>query len=394
MKIVVVGGGFGGLKAAIELAKRNVGSITLISDKNYFLHHGTLYATATGRNPHESAVPLKEILDAHPAVTFRHDTVMTIDGDARIVHGKKRQYRYDALIVSLGMVDQFTGKNYRQNYSYALSSLEAAQAFQAAFHEAMIADTAVAIRCAIIGGGMAGVELAGALSEYATRITHAHTLRRAKVEVMIVEAGDRVLSNMSEAARRKITKRLRQNDVKITTKTTIGTVRDGGVVLGDERVKVDMVMWTCGGKMPQLFAEHKHLFKLSKRGRVIVNQYMMAYPGIYVIGDNAETERSGLAATALEDAKFVATHMYRKQAHRPLKPRVRRRHYLITIPITRFWAYAEYAGVYAAGLSGSAVRRLAELNNYCAFLPLGKAYTLWRKHRESVENCRLCQKVH
>ena len=67
MHVVVVGGGFGGIKAALELSKRQIGKITLISDESYFLHHATLYATATGKSTEESVIPLNVIF-AHQNV--------------------------------------------------------------------------------------------------------------------------------------------------------------------------------------------------------------------------------------------------------------------------------------------------------------------------------------
>ncbi len=69
MHVVVVGGGFGGVKAALELSKRQIGKITLISDHSYFLHHATLYATATGQSTEESVIPLNVIFAKHPNVS-------------------------------------------------------------------------------------------------------------------------------------------------------------------------------------------------------------------------------------------------------------------------------------------------------------------------------------
>ncbi len=79
MHVVVVGSGFGGVKAALELSKRQIGKITLITDKSYFLHHATLYATATGKSTEESVIPLNVIFADHPNVKIVEDTITGLD---------------------------------------------------------------------------------------------------------------------------------------------------------------------------------------------------------------------------------------------------------------------------------------------------------------------------
>ena len=91
MNVVIVGGGFGGVKAALELSKRHIGKITLISDQPYFLHHATLYATATGRDSAESIISLTDIFAAHPSVTVVLDTVKSIDTARKLIIGGKKQ---------------------------------------------------------------------------------------------------------------------------------------------------------------------------------------------------------------------------------------------------------------------------------------------------------------
>lgn len=92
MHTVIVGGGFAGVKAALELSKKQLGRITLISDEPYFLHHATLYATATGRETKESVVSLEDAFATHHDVDVVLDSMISIDHDRRLVVGKKSQY--------------------------------------------------------------------------------------------------------------------------------------------------------------------------------------------------------------------------------------------------------------------------------------------------------------
>src|SRR5690349_8560671 len=100
MHVVVVGGGFGGVKAALELSKRQIGKVTLISDQPYFLHHATLYATATGKSDEESVIPLNVIFAKHPNVEIIQDKIEHLDPSRKLISSKKRDYHYDKLVLA------------------------------------------------------------------------------------------------------------------------------------------------------------------------------------------------------------------------------------------------------------------------------------------------------
>lgn len=392
MKIIVVGGGFGGLKTAIELAKRKAGEIILISNQDYFLHHATLYSTAVGRDERESAIPIGEILKEYPAVNFVKDEISKVDKSFKEIYGKKATYKFDTLVLALGMVDQLSGVNGQKKYSYGVTSLQATKSFQSAFHDMILGSNGREIHCAIVGGGMVGVELAGALSEYILKIKDAHQIPELNTKLSLVELSDRLLPWVSKTASKKVTTRLQRNGINIITNQSVEKISRDNLVLRGKSLPVDMTIWTSGGSNNPFFRKHPDIFKLSKKGKVTVNQYMLAYPDIFVIGDNADTEYSGSASNAVKDAVFVAKNIKLISQGRPMKAKHRKRRPVLSIPINRFWAYVEWGGVYAAGVSGSLLRRLIELNYYCHFLPVAEAYVLWRKYRRSNELCTLCNK--
>lgn len=391
MKIVIVGAGFGGLKTAIELSKRGLKNITLISSEDYFLHHATMYSTATGRDIRESVFPINEILHYHPNIKFVKDFITKIDTTKQKVFGKTKSYSYDSLVLSLGLVNQLSTVNGQKKFSYGVTSLEATKAFSDDFHDMVVADNKKASHCRIVGGGMVGVELAGALSDYVKRLKSAHQLKHANVDISLIESADRVLPHISTSAARKISKRLERSGVKIITNRKVSKIEKDNMTVNGKNLRADMVVWTLGGKNNPIYSNHPEIFKLSKRGKVIVNQYMQAYPGIYVIGDNAETEFSGSAVSAMRDAYFVAENIFRKTKGLPEISRRSKTTPTMAIPVTRFWAYVEYDGVYAAGFTGACWRRLVELNYYNHFLPLPKAYKMWRRYRKSNDYCDLCK---
>lgn len=389
-RIVVVGGGFAGLTAAIECAKRGVGTVTLISERSYFTHHGTLYSTAAGHDPKESAVPLRDILWFHPGVRLVRDTITEVDPRARCVRGA-REYGYDVLIMALGMVDHFSDIPGLERHGTGMATLAAAQEFQRRLHQSLAQTPHGTVKLAIIGGGLTGVELAGAVTEYGRRVVQAHGLSETALKVTLVEAGSRLAPRLPKYASRRIMAQLQRVGVDVVLRQRVERVYRRSIVLHGDRQKVDLVAWTSGGQVHPLFRAHPDVFRLSASGRVLVNQYLQAYPGIFVLGDNAQTPDTGTARAAIDQARFLARHLWR--CHLGRTPRRRtRRHYPVTVPVARTWAYAQHRGVVVTGLLGALVRRWVELGHYRAFLPLREAWRAWRRHKRIRSDCRLCEK--
>ncbi|OYX42240.1 hypothetical protein B7Y94_03885 [Candidatus Saccharibacteria bacterium 32-49-12] len=390
MKIVVVGGGFGGIKVAIELARRKVGKITLISDREYFTHHALLYSVASGRDPGATQIPIKEMIKDYPAITFSKDSITSIDPIDKLASGQMKKYRYDQLILSIGLVNHFYGVNGAKKHSYALSSLEDVGSLSRDFHERLV-EGGRDVVCAVVGGGVSGVEFAASLSEYADRISESHGKSSAGAKIILLEKSNRILSGLSNQAERKVSTRLKGMGVEIMLDRNMEKVTKTSIVANGKSTPVDMSIWACGGQPHPFFMKHNEQFHLSKRGRVVVNQYLSAYPNVYVIGDNAEVPGSGTASSAMHQAKFLALHLDRAKTGRPqpaYKPGPRA---TISIPLSRFWAYSERFGVYASGLTGSLCRRIVELDSYFRLMPAGNAWRFWRMHRKNKELCTICQ---
>lgn len=135
MNTVVVGGGFAGVKAALELAKKNLGRVTLISDETFFLHHATLYATATGRATAESVVTLKHIFEDYKNVKIIHDSMISVDPDRKMVVGKKKSYEYDALVIAIGAVTTHFDIHGMNTHSFGVKTLNEVREFNRHLHE-------------------------------------------------------------------------------------------------------------------------------------------------------------------------------------------------------------------------------------------------------------------
>lgn len=390
---VIVGAGMAGVKAALELARAGGQKITLISPDGNFHYNAALYSVVIGRRSDDLTVPLKQLFQDYKSVKIVKDEIRKINPKTKSVKGKTKYYKYDNLVLATGLGRQLYGTSGRSGYSYGASLPESMRHLHKAFHDLVTSDRPGEAQVLIAGGGSVGVELAGALAEYLERLTAAHQLKNSTVQILLIEARRRLLPNSSKTASRLVTRRLRKKGVRVVTSQRVVSRTGRSVAIRGRNELIDLLVYTSGGQNSSLILAHPEIFKLSKRGRVIVNHYLQTYPNIFVIGDAAETLESGFVATALAHGKFIAKHLTRLAKGQPPKSRPAEKRRVLSVPVGRFWAYSEFCGLYVAGFTGSLVRRLVELHHYNQLMPLATAYKTWRRYRTSHENCKLCQKI-
>jgi len=378
VNVIVVGGGFGGVKAALELSKRQVGRITLISDETYFLHHATLYATATGKSTSESVIPLKDIFMGRSNVTLVQDSMTSIDTERRLVVGAKRQYHYDAVVIAIGSVTTFFGIDGMAQHAYGIKSLSEIEKFREHIHQEVV-QKKLDKEYFVIGAGPTGVELASALCEYLKYLISVNRLKHSRASVTLVEAAPRILPRSSETAAKIVMKRLKKMGIKVLTNHKVQALDEHSITIEGKKVPTTTAVWTSGVANNTFFPEHDQLFHLAPNGRVNVNPYLEALPNVYVIGDNNTVKFSGTAWPALQQADFVAKHLSRvvmKRPHAAFRP-----HSVMSgLPVGEDWGYVEWFGIYLAGRPGAWARRMMELYGYAQLLPFKTALRVWRAH--------------
>lgn len=379
MHTVIVGGGFAGVKAALEISKRNIGKVTLISDEDHFLHHATLYATATGRSMAESVVPLNELFAGNKNVTVVQDRLMSLDSDRKLAVGKKKSYEYDKLVLAIGSVTTFFGIDGVAKNAFGIKTLDEVKTFNTHIKNEIIKDRHLDKNYVIIGAGATGIELAGALHEYLEHLSIVHQVHRPNIKITIVEAAPRILPRLSKTASRVVSKRLTQMGIKILVNHKVEALNKEFITIDGKKVPTETAIWTSGVANNPFFKEHETLFKLAPNGRVEVNQYLEANRDIFVLGDNNTVKYSGMAWPALNQATFVAKHLSRIKKKQPLVG-FRPSQPPSGIPVGSNWAYVEWLGTYAAGLTGHVVRRRMELYGYKQLLPRQAAISAWRAH--------------
>ena len=391
MRVVIVGGGFGGVRAALNLANQPDFDVVLVSKRPYFAYTSALYRSATGRSPREVAISLTDFFAKDRNVEVVEDEIIHLDQAAKRVAGLKQSvYHYDILIIAVGAVTQYFGIKGLSEFSHSVGTFEEAMALKAALHADLLNGHHKERNYVVVGGGATGVELSGELIGYLKHIRRHHNVKT-KFNVDLIEAGPRLLPSLPTGFTDGILRRVEQLGVKVYFNTAVENETADEIELPRGGIKSHTVMWTAGITNNPLFAKFPGVFDLGKSAKVVVNHYLEAQPGIYVLGDSAATKYSGMAQTAISDANFVTSNLKRqlaKQArldYQPILP-------IYAIPAGPHWAAVLWGNLRVYGYAGWILRRLADLRLYVTFLPLGKALAAWRAGFTPDETCPICKK--
>ena len=175
--VLIVGGGFGGVKAALELQKRDDIEVTLMSEHDDFRYYPTFYHTATGGLKSQSSIPLEQIINKR--IKFIKAKAARLDRDNKVVVTEDNQrFGYDSLILALGVVTNYFGIKGLEEHAYSIKSIEAIQKFKQHLHQQLTDQRKPDLNYVIIGAGPTGIELAGALPAYLRTLMERHGIKR------------------------------------------------------------------------------------------------------------------------------------------------------------------------------------------------------------------------
>lgn len=386
-RVVVVGGGFGGVKAALELANKPGFAVTLISDNSHFEYHGALYRSAVGHSPMEVVIPLREIFARAKNVEVVLDSIGFIDPKKHcLASATGNTYAYDKVIFALGNVVNYFGIKGIAENSQAMHNINSTIQLRTKLVDLFSKKHTKPVRIAVIGAGATGVELAAELPQFAATVAKHHGVSKPKVQVVLVDGCDRVLPLLEKRASVKAEKRLRKLGVEIHLGIRVESCEAKKLCLSAGSLQSDLVVWTAGSKPPAFYEKHPDCFTLGRGGRVAVDDHLRVkkWPNIYVIGDNADTKYSGMAQTALFHAIYVArTLIAEKQGKRAKPYRSRRPIYVVTVGPK--WAVAQTGKRVVSGKAGWSVRRRADLAIFENFEPYKEAIKTWRKANRMLD---------
>jgi NADH dehydrogenase len=374
MHITVVGGGFGGVKAALELAKHKRSRITLISDRPDFQYYPALYGTATGKSHLQSWVPLGEIFAQYPNVTIIIDSITGINKETQTLTSESgTPYSYDKLILALGSVTTYFGIEGLDQYAYGIKSYDEIRRLQQHLLDEFSKPHGADAHFLVIGGGPTGVELASSLGSYLKDLKERFKQPEPRISINLIEAAPRVLPRMSEQASALVTRRLKALGVHVETNKKVEAETADALIVNGRPIKSHTVIWTSGVANNPFFKNNADQFELSPNGKVVVDAHLRSSKNVYVIGDNAFTQYSGLAQTALKDGIFVAKHILRA-SNKPYKATLPP----VVVPVGEGWAVFEYKKIRFGGWLGALVRQAADFVGYKDILPFGQALGVWR----------------
>jgi NADH dehydrogenase len=343
-RVVIVGGGFGGLYAAKSLKRSNV-QITLIDKRNFHLFQPLLYQVATGTlSPADIASPLRAVLNDNPNAHVVLGEVLDVDPAQKAVILSDAIIPYDTLVVATGVSHHYFGNDHWATVAPGLKTVEDALeirrrvflAFEAAEREPDLEKRRAWMTFVIVGGGPTGVELAGAIAELAGKVLKDdfRAIDTTKSTILLLEGMDRVLppyppdlSAKAAAALSKLGVTVRTQAMVIDIAESLVTLKQGDAI---EHISAKTILWAAGVKasaMGQVLAQRTGV-ELDRAGRVIVNPDLSlpGQPDIFVIGDLAHYSHQtgkplpGVAPVAMQQGEYLAKLIDRRLTGDTLPP--------------------------------------------------------------------------
>lgn len=378
MTITIVGGGFGGVKTALLLAKNKKNKITLITNNPDLQYYPALYSAATGYSHLQAWISLEKIFRGKKNVTIVIDTITTIDKDARMLKAESGlTYQYETLVLALGAVTTYFGIEGLDQYAYGIKSADEIKRLKQTLYSDFAIERELDKHYVVVGAGPTGVELAAALTTYLENLRTHYGLEKQKIRIDLVEAAPRVLPKMTEYSSKKVTNRLKSIGVNVEVEKAVQSATADSLLVSGQPLKSHTVIWTSGVANNPFYKANESSFELAKNGKVVVDEYMRADKHVYVIGDNAATSFSGLAQTALKDAHYVAKAIALFSQHKKPAP-YKAVMPPVVIPVGEGWAVFEWKFIKLTGWSASLIRLAADFVGYSDILSFGHAFSIWR----------------
>jgi NADH dehydrogenase len=347
-RIVILGGGFAGMETALRLEEllredRSV-SITLVSETNALLFTPMLAEVAgSSLEPSHISTPLRSSLHR---TEFIRGHVREIDSEVRRVmvadsagdsgSASLREIRYDHLVLALGAVSNYLGMANVEKLAFNFKSLLDAirirnhiiEMFERADREPDASVRAPLLTFVVAGGGFAGVELAGAINDFAHGILADYpSLRAAELNTVLVHSRDRILPELSESLGRYAQQKMQARGVQFHLNARLTGAEPGVVILSDAVIRAATLVWTAGTAPNPLVKSLP--VERDKRGAVLVDATLAVpgHPGLWALGDCAAVTDSKTgkpcpptAQFALREANVLAMNIQAALAGRPGRP--------------------------------------------------------------------------
>lgn len=392
--LVIVGGGWAGLSLARNLKNINKNNlrITLISDDANFRYSPGLYRVATGHRERETIIPIGEVTADLSHVTFVKARATKINrGERTITVTNGQKFHYDYAVFALGSVTSYFGIPGVEEYSFGINSVKELHVLRTHIHKVLMDDKRPDKNYVIVGAGPTGVELASAMTTYIKLVIKRHGLRQSNINVELIEAAPRVTQMLQPHTSKKILRHLRSLGIKVHLNSKVEAETASSLQFNGRSIPTKTVIWTAGMVNNPFFKQNNGQFNLNERGKVVVDESLRVDDHTYVIGDNAATQHSGLALTAVHNAKFVANDIKKRlrgdkslRIYKPLTP-------ASIIPVGSHWAIMQYKNIHVSGRLGAMLRVVADFIGYIDVLGVSRGIRVMTLLNMREETCSVCR---
>jgi NADH dehydrogenase len=391
-RVIIVGGGFGGLRAAKAL-KSDLFDVTLIDRRNYHLYQPLLSQVAAGSlSPGQISAPLRSVLSKQKNTRVLLGSVKDVDPDSKQVFlADGAVFAYDSLIVATGSQTSYFGHDEWQEWAPGLKSVEEAAlvrhkilyAFEVAERISDPVQRRAWLTFVIVGAGPTGVELAGAIAEIArqTLKNDFRSIRPEESQIILLDGAPRVLMSFPEDLAEKATRSLTARGVTVRCGARVKNInKEGLTIQRDEtldHITARTVIWAGGvtaSSLGQILARRSKA-DTDKGGRVKVKPDLTIpnYPDIYVIGDLACSVDAqgkplpGVTQVAVQGGQYAAQAILCKVKRQPDLPPFKYFDQGSLAVIGRWAAVANAFGVHLSGLLAWIVWAFTHVMNLVTF---------------------------
>jgi NADH:ubiquinone reductase (H+-translocating) len=393
-KILILGGGFAGVRAALNLAELGKShQITLVSNTHNHCFVPDLYEVATTylKNPHlRDYQKLIGTVDLHLEDIFGDKDVLTLIDQVKKIDLSGKQVffvnsepqNYDFLVIALGSVTEYFGVEGAENFSHPLKSAQDALNIRNDLDELIIRSKKEdrTAKVVIAGGGFTGVELAGAMGK----------LLQNKAELTVVEGMDKVLNGMPEWAQTAALKKLQKLKVNVKLNCKATSVTENLLnIENQEPVSFDYLIWTTGVRGTPV-SEGINGVEVNKRGRIELKEDLSigAFPEVFVLGDIGQLNDAAgkpvvpqTAWAAIEEGKLAAQNIKLKISNQPTlnyKPHAP----AFIVPVGYGYALTNAFGLKISGIIAWCAKQFATIRYLKSVLGLSRAMNIWEKDVE------------
>lgn len=412
-RVVIVGGGFGGLRTALQLAKRRAYEVILVDPNDAHVYTPWLYEVASGRTDHlppsnaralkhSAGIPFGRLL-RDTGVQFRKAKVVGVDAALRhVVFADHMTLAFDALVIAVGSESTYFGIPGLQEHALPLKTLTDAQHILSCMTGTLDAAEHRDVHLVVGGAGPSGVELVAELASMVRARVAGGSIPRGRVHLMLVDAGSRVLGTCAPAVSRATQRRLETLGIRVLLDTMVTKVSTRGVTLAPRPrrdndtgpsaspfsaptdVPADCMVW-CGGVAPNALTAALP-FPKDPRGRILVDRTfeVVGHTNIFALGDSAILADAAApklpqtAQAADEVSAIVARNVAAALAGRALAAWTPPASWPFVVAVGGRYGVAHIFGVLVTGVFAYALRRAADMRYMFRILPPLAAYRVWR----------------